>query len=155
MIKLTGLFFLACIANANAVTLTQTAPGDILFDLNLVTPLEAGTYFSKFQSSSTNATLLSIDDIPSSTKWTVFAKLSTVIPGIKVRIKRTGNGTGSTAPTGNTGNRRLNNAVTWVRLFRGKGSRLNIPMQTQVFNIGVGDGNGVFETDIDFKVETQ
>ncbi|MEE9352380.1 MAG: hypothetical protein V3U78_08975 [Thiotrichaceae bacterium] len=148
------LLFFVCSINASAVTLTQTVPSDVLFDLNLVTPTEAGTYFATSQSSSSSATLLSVGDIPSTTKWTMYGKLTTTIPGIKVRIKRTGNGTGSTAPNGGLSNKRLND-TTWRKLFSGKGSRLNIPLQTEVYGIGVGDGHGTFEGDIEFKVETQ
>ena len=155
ILRILLLFFLG-LPNAHSVTLNQTVPNEVLFDLNLSPPTEAGTYFASKQSSTANATLLSIDDIPSTTKWIVYGRLTSNLLNnrIKVRIKRTGNGTGSTLPSGTLRNKRLS-AGTWKRLFSGKGSRFNIPMQTEVYGIGVNDGFGLFETDIEFKVETQ
>jgi len=151
LVRLVTLFF-ACTLTVNAITLTQSVPSDVLFNLTTLTPMDAGDYFASSQTSSPNSTLLSIADIPNDTKWTVYAKLSSNISGIKVRIKRFGNGVGVEQPKGNTGNKVL--STNKRKLFTGKGSIRNIPMQTEVYGIGVGDGYGTFTSNIEFIVET-
>lgn len=151
-LRLLALFFISTM-NVHAITLTQTVPSDVLFNLTTATPTDAGSYFTDAHTSSANATLLSVSDIPNGTQWTVYAKLSQNISGIKVRIKRTGDGTGIKKPTGNTSNRIL--TTNPKKLFDGKGSVINIPMQTEVYGIGVNDGHGTFETNIEFIVETK
>ncbi|HIO91555.1 MAG TPA: hypothetical protein EYG68_01775 [Leucothrix mucor] len=151
LLRLFTLFF-TCVLSANAITLTQTVPSDVLFDLTMVAPTNAGDYFANAHTSPVNSTLLSIADIGNGKKWTVYAKLSQNIPGIKVRIIRTGNGIGKKIPQGNTANKILNTNLR--KLFDGQGSILNIPMQTEIYGIGVSDGHGLFTSDIEFIVET-
>ena len=151
-LRLFTLFFISTV-NVYAITLTQTVPSDVLFDLTTTTPTDAGNYFTNAHTSPANASLLSISDIPNDTQWTISAKLSQAMSGVKVRIKRTGEGTGINKPTGNTRNRIL--TTNLKKLFDGKGSIINIPMQTEIYGIGVNDGHGIFDTNIEFIVETK
>lgn len=144
------VFFLLSTTCAHAVTLTQTVPDDILFDLTPLTPAEAGDYFDT--SYTRDLTLLSIDDIPGDVTWTVSARISAEIPGVKVRVSREGNGTGSISPSGGTSYETLTTAYT--TLFTGAGKRFDIPMRTQLKNLGVSDDNGIFDINIEYKIET-
>lgn len=154
--KLILFFFLnvLSICSVNAITLTQTA-GNILFDLSLVAPTDAGDYLNN--SYTRDSTFLTIDNIPSNTKWRVYAKLSVYVHSgqqkIKVRIKRIGNGTGVNVPAGGNSFKTLDN-TSYIQLFRGKGNRFNIPMRVQIKGIGVTDDYGTFDTIIEYKVET-
>ena len=150
-LRLITLFFISTV-NVSAITLIQTVPNEVLFNLTTNAPTDAGSYFADGYTSSANATLLSISDIPNDTTWSVYARLSQDIPGIKVRIKRSGDGTGIKKPTGNTSNRIL--STNLIKLFKGQGSITNIPMQTEIYGIGVSDGHGEFTTNIEFTVET-
>jgi len=150
------LLFFICVSSASAITLTQTVATDILFDLTLVAPTDAGDYFNN--SYTRDSTLLTIDGISANTTWKVYAKLSNFVHSgsekIQVRVKRMGNGTGgSTNPSGGATYKRLND-TSYKYLFRGKGSRSDIPMQTKIKNIGVNDDFGTFDTIIEYKVET-
>jgi hypothetical protein len=151
MARLFLLFFIFS-NTAYAIRLTQTVSNDVLFDLSLIAPTDAGDYFSTRHTSSSRATRLSISGIPAATEWVVYAKISHEIKGVKVKIKRTGNGSGRTIPTGNTSNRVL--GITETKLFSGKGSRTHIPMQTEIDDISVGDGFGTLGTDIIFTIKT-
>ncbi len=145
------VLFLLCTLSAHAVTLTQTVTGDVLFDLTPLTPTDAGDYFNT--SYTRDLTLLSIDNIPNDVSWTISAKISSEIPGVTVRVSRKGTGTGSTInPSGGTSYKTL--TTTYTELFTGEGKRFNIPMRTQLKGIGVSDNNGVFETHIEYKIET-
>lgn len=150
MLRIITLFLLST-ACANAVTLTQTVAGDILFDLTPLTPTDAGDYFDNLYTR--DLTYLSIDDIPNNVPWRIYAKLSSEIPGIVVRVKRTNNGTGSILPTGGRSYEKL--STIYAEIFSGEGRRFNIPMQIQIRGIGVSDGNGTFDTDIVYKIETE
>lgn len=146
------LLFLVISNTAYAISLRQTVSNDVLFDFRLIAPTDAGDYFSARHTSAPRATLLSITGIPNATEWVVFAKISHDISGIKVKIKRTGNGSGSQLPTGNISNKIL--GITEIKLFSGTGSRSHIPMQTEIDSLGVGDGFGTLGTDIVFTVKT-
>lgn len=140
-------------SNANAITLIQSIPDDVLFDLTTIAPTEAGNYLSTRHLSPKNKTLLSIDDIPDTTKWAVYARLANEISGITVKIKRIGDGTGITPPSEARRNYKKIPAIG-RKLFSGQGKRLNIPMRTKITNLGVSDGFGTFDTDIIFTVKT-
>ena len=154
MFKLILIFFI-CVPSANAITLTQTVAPDILFDLIPVAPTDAGDYYN--DSYTRDNTLLTIDGIADDTKWKIYAKLSNFVHSgqqkIKVRIKRQGNGTGVNPPAAGNTFKTLNN-TNYRYIFRGKGSRFDIPMRTKIAGIGVKDGYGTFDTTIEFKVET-
>lgn len=149
MLRIITLFLLST-ACANAVTLTQTVPGDIVFDLTPLAPTDAGDYFDT--SYTRDLTYLTIDDIPNTIKWRLYAKISNEIPGIAVRIKRTDNGTGANAPTGGRVYEKL--STVYTEIFTGEGKRFDIPMQTQIRGLGVSDDNGTFNADIEYKIET-
>lgn len=146
------ILFLMSTACANAVTLTQTVPGDILFDLTPLAPTNAGDYFDSTYTR--DLTYLTIDDIPSNIKWRIYAKLSTDIDGIKVRVKREGHGTGSIVPTGGTSYETLV-TTTYTEIFHGEGKRFDIPIQTEIRGIGVSDESETLNTNIEYKVETE
>lgn len=150
MLRIIVLFLLST-ACANAVTLTQTVPEDILFDLTSAAPGEAGDYFD--DAYTRNLTYLTIDNIPNTVKWQIYAKLSHEISGIKVRIKREDNGTGVILPTGGKSYEEL--TTVYTAIFSGEGKRFDIPMQTQIKGIGVSDDNGTFSTNIEYKIETE
>ncbi len=153
------LIFFICISNANAITLTQTIASDVLFDLTPVAPTDAGDYFNN--SYTRDNTQLTIDGIPNTTKWKIYAKLSNFVHSgqekIKVRIRRqgngNGNGTGVNIPSGGNTYKRLNE-TSYKYIFRGQGNRADIPIRTQIKGIGVYDGHGAFTTTIEYKVET-
>jgi len=149
------LIFFICISSANAITLTQTIASDVVFDLTPVAPTDAGDYFNN--SYTRDNTQLSIDGIPNTTKWKIYAKLSNFVHSgqqkIKVQIKRQGDGTGGTLPSGGNTYKTLNE-TTYKYIFRGKGSRFDIPIQTKIKGIGVTDDYGAFTTTIEYKVET-
>ena len=148
------LFFFISISSANAITLTQTVTADILFDLTSVAPTDAGDYFN--DSYRRDTTLLTIDHIPNGKKWRVYAKLSNFVHSgqqkIEIRIKRMGKGTGVHTPVEGTSLITLD--TNYQEIFNGKGKRFNIPMRTQIKGIGVYDDYGIFNSTIQFKVET-
>ena len=149
------LLFIICVSSANAITLTQTVNSDVLFDLTPVAPTDAGDYFAN--SYTRDATLLSIEGIANDQKWMVYAKISNYVHSgtekIRIKVKRTGDGTGVTAPTGGAVFKKLT-VGNYRYLFRGKGNRYNIPITTKIGGIGVRDGYGAFNTTIEYKVET-
>ncbi|PID46370.1 MAG: hypothetical protein CSB47_04480 [Proteobacteria bacterium] len=144
------VLFLSCTLPAHAVTLTQTVIGDVLFDLTPLAPADAGDYFNN--SYARDLTQLSVDNIPNDVTWTIFARISSEIPGITVRVRRKGTGTGAINPSGGTSYKKL--TTTYKKLFTGEGKRFDIPMRTQLKGIGVSDNNGIFETHVEYKVET-
>jgi len=154
MFRLIIIFFI-CVSNVNAITLTQTVANEVLFDLTSVAPTDAGDYFN--DSYTRDLTLLTIDDLPSNQKWRVYAKLSNYVHSgsdkIKIKLKRQGNGTGVTTPSGGNTYKKLN-ITSYKYLFRGEGSRFDIPMSTKIAGIGVNDDYGTFNTTIEYKVET-
>jgi len=149
------LFFFICVSSASAITLTQTVATDILFDLNLVAPTDAGDYFN--DSYTQTNTLLSIDNIPDDTKWKVYAKLSNFVYNghekIRIAIKRNGDGTGVHPVYAGNAYHRLDE-TTYKYIFRGEGSHFDIPITTKIRGIGVTDNIGTHNTTIEYKVET-
>lgn len=152
MLRIVALFLMST-ACAKAVTLTQTVPGDILFDLTSLAPDNAGEYFDNAYER--DLTYLTIDDIPNNIKWRLYAKISHEIPGINIRVKREGNGTGAIVPVGGKRYTDLAPGITYTEIFRGEGKRFDIPMRTQIKGIGVSDDNGTFGTSIEYKIETE
>lgn len=149
------LIFFICISSANAITLAQTIASDVLFDLTLVAPIDAGDYFD--DSYTRDNTQLTIDDVTDDTEWKIYAKLSNFVHSgqekIRVQIKRQGDGTGVTLPSAGNTYKTLNE-TSYTYIFRGKGKRFDIPMQTKIKGIGVSDDYGTFNTTIEYKVET-
>lgn len=150
MLRIVVLFLMSTVC-ANAVTLTQTVPEDILFDLTPLAPVEAGDYFESVHTR--DLTYLSIDNIPNDVKWTVYAKLSNEIPGIALRVRREDNGTGTTVPTGGKSYSKL--TPIYIEIFSGKGKRFDIPMRTKISGIGVSDDHGTHNSNIEYKIETE
>jgi hypothetical protein len=150
MLRIIVLFLLSTAA-ANAVTLTQTVPEDIVFDLTPLTPTDAGDYFD--DTHTRDLTYLTIDNIPNNITWTLFAKISGDIPGITVSIRREDNGTGAILPQGGTSYEKL--TTVYTAIFTGEGKRFDIPVRTQLKSVGVSDDNGTFSTNIDYKIETE
>lgn len=137
------------------ITITQEVADDILFDLTSIAPTEAGDYFEDFYER--DATTLNVVTVLPTTSWKVSAKLSVFIHSgsekIKVRLKRTGNGTGLIIPSGGVSFETINQ-TTYTDLFSGTGSRLNIPIKTRIEGVGVSDEFGTFDTTIEYKVES-
>lgn len=151
MIKIILLFAIS-LSSANAITLKQEIPSDLLFDLTAVAPTNAGDYFKN--SYTQNKTLLTIDNIPNDTQWRIYAKIRQEISGIKIKVKRKSEGTGVNPLEGKKKYKTLKTTFTLTPLFSGKGSHFDILMRTQINGIGVNDGHGAFDTSIIYKVET-
>jgi hypothetical protein len=110
----------------------------------------AGDYYT---GSFTTATSINIGDTTSSSQmWTLSARLTTVIAGLNIGIKRTGNGSGDSVPSGGNTNQELTTA--FQPFFTGSGNISGIPLEFEISNFDVTDGNGIKNIQIQYQVTT-
>lgn len=120
---------------------------------------DAGDYYTgSLESGSallscTDAYLTISGTATSTTAWTLSARLVSSATGLGLELKRTGNGTGSSAPSGGTDYTTLSTA--YETLFTGQGNVSSIPLQFRVNNLDVSDGNGTKNIQIQYQITTQ
>ena len=145
------ILFIFLIANAQAITLSVTS--SLVFDLTDKAPTEAGKYLKRSYKNDKDGTLINVSDIESEQRWAVYVRQLILIDGLKIKIKRTGNGTGTEVVE--YGKKFLSlKTDKWKCFFTGQGQHSNIPVQTKVSRIGISDSYGEYNTNLSYKVET-
>ncbi|OQX16054.1 MAG: hypothetical protein BWK73_05065 [Thiothrix lacustris] len=109
----------------------------------------AGEYYAD---SFTTSTTINISGTTSLQAWTVSVRLKNLIDGLAITTKRTGSGTGDSIPSGGNGNYPLTTA--FQPLFTGSGNISGIPLEFQISNFDVTDGNGTKDLQIEYQVTT-
>ena len=123
----------------------------------------AGDYYDSVINSSSTAAALSVGSAPSSPvvsnsecgatdpAWRVTAYLSSIVTGLTIRIKRTGNGVGGAVYGGESYSTL---STTPITLFCGNGDVSDINLQFQVDGLDVMDGYGLKTWNANYTVET-
>ncbi|OQX03274.1 MAG: hypothetical protein BWK73_40095 [Thiothrix lacustris] len=110
----------------------------------------AGEYYADSFTTSTNVNISGIAN--SSQAWTVSVRLTTLVNGLAIAVKRTGNGTGF--PSGGDDTYYPLNNTAFQPLFTGSGNISGIPLEFQISNFDVTDGNGTKDIQIEYQVTT-
>jgi hypothetical protein len=111
----------------------------------------AGDYYT---GSFTTATSINIGGTTSSSQmWTLSARLTTDIAGLNIGIKRTGNGSGDSIPSGGTDDYQTL-TTAFLPFFTGSGNVTGIPLELQISDVDVTDGNGTKTIPIEYQITT-
>jgi hypothetical protein len=130
---------------ANAISVAADDWTDTLADTT-----NAGDYADSF----TTSTSINISGTTSSSQtWELSARLTTAMTGLTIDVKRTGNGSGDSVPSGGNADQTLTTA--FQPFFTGSGNVSGIPLQFLIRNIDVTDGNGTKDIKIEYQVTTQ
>lgn len=112
----------------------------------------AGEYYADSFTTSTTVNISGTAN--SSQEWTVYVRLTNLMNGLTIAAKRTGNGTGDNNPSDveNSNNFPIL-STSFQPLFKGKGNINSIPLEFQISNFDVTDGNGIKDIQIEYQVE--
>ncbi|QTR54783.1 hypothetical protein [Thiothrix unzii] len=109
----------------------------------------AGTYYND---SFTTTTSITISDTSSSSQaWTLSVRLINLVNGLTIATKRTGRGTDGNEPNGGDSIYQTLGTV-FLPLFTGSGNVSNIPLEFEISNFDVTDGNGIKDIQIEYEV---
>jgi hypothetical protein len=110
----------------------------------------AGEYYTD---SFTTATSINIGDTTSSSQmWTLSARLTTDITGLKIGIRRSNNSSNDSVLSGGNANQTLTTA--FLPFFTGSGNVTGIPLELQISDVDVTDGNGTKTIPIEYQITT-
>lgn len=143
-----GLWLTGIIAATpvHAISVTATDWGYSLPD-NIT---NAGDYYG---GALTTTTDVSVGGTTSSSQaWTLAVRLSTAVTGMTVQVKRTGAGTGDSIPTG--GDSFITLTTAQQTLCSGTGNVATIPLEYQISNFDVTDGNGAKAIELEYQITT-
>lgn len=146
---LLGVALATTALSANAVSVVADDWTHPLSD-NIIT--NAGTYYND---SFTTSTSVNIGGTSSSSQaWTLSVRLTSLVNGLAIAVKRTGNGDSVNVLSDvNTPPYSLNNTA-FQPLFTGSGNVSGIPLEFEISNFDVTDGNGTKYIQIEYQVTT-
>jgi|GEM_PF-4968167 len=131
---------------ANAVSVVA----DDWFDSLPDTITNAGDYYNDSFTTSTSVTIGGTSS--SSQTWTLSVRLTNSVNGLTIGTKRIGSGTGDTVPSGGNSTYQIL-TMAYQPLFTGSGNVSGIPLEFQISNFDVTDGNGIKNIEIEYQVE--
>lgn len=151
-----GITLASMVTTAQAVSLSVSVAGVTGADVPLKitdTITNAGDYYSNTQTTESNASLLTIENLgASSVNWKVQAR--TDVSGLSISVHHTGSGSGDGTITNDLGYIPLTASYTTLFCGSGTGNRTDIPLQFQIGNLDVSDGYRPLALPVEYQIIT-
>ena len=152
------VLLLATLLSGNVLAVNIDASNDWSSCQLQNTITQAGDYYSSTLSS--DEATLSCDDAfltitgvaTSTTSWSVSTRLVDSLSGMNLELRRSGNGTGDSTPSGGDSYTTLSTAPQ--AFFSGQGNVSSIPLQFRIRNFDVSAGNGSLNLQIQYQITT-